>query len=189
MPRRAASGLLLVQMAKMLGAHVIGTVGTEEKAQQAKEAGADEVIDLHQRRFHRQGERHARGLRFGGQVHFPAQPRLSAPARHDGDLRKRQRPGPGFRAADSVAERIAVPDPAEPGALHADAEEVQWRAGDVLGWIAHGKLKLHIHGTYPLAEAGQAQSDLESRKTTGKLILLPSTSHHPSGAGLQPALD
>jgi len=51
-------------------------------------------------------------------------------------------------------------------------EELLWRAGDVLGWISEGKLKLRIHGTYPLAEAAQAHRDLESRQTTGKLLLV-----------------
>ena len=49
---------------------------------------------------------------------------------------------------------------------------LHWRASDVLDWISEGKLKLHIHKVYPLAEAAQAQRDLESRKTTGKLLLV-----------------
>jgi len=53
------------------------------------------------------------------------------------------------------------------------AEELDWRAGDVLNWIGQGKLKLHIHKVYPLREAAQAQNDLEGRKTTGKLLLVP----------------
>ena len=52
-------------------------------------------------------------------------------------------------------------------------EELLWRAGDVLNWIASGKLKLHIHKTYKLSEAGQAQTDLASRNTSGKLVLVP----------------
>jgi NADPH2:quinone reductase len=50
-------------------------------------------------------------------------------------------------------------------------EELLWRAGDVLGWVASGRLKLRIAGVYPLAEAAAAHRDLESRKTAGKLIL------------------
>ena len=52
-------------------------------------------------------------------------------------------------------------------------EELEWRAHDVLGWIAAGKLKLRIHQTYPLSEVAQAHRDLEGRKTTGKLLLIP----------------
>jgi NADPH2:quinone reductase len=52
-------------------------------------------------------------------------------------------------------------------------EELLWRAGDVLNWIASGKLKLRIDRTYPLAEAAAAHRDLEGRKTMGKLLLIP----------------
>jgi len=52
-------------------------------------------------------------------------------------------------------------------------EELDWRAGDVLRWVAEGKLKVHIDRTYPLAEAAQAHRDLEGRRTTGKLLLIP----------------
>ena len=50
-------------------------------------------------------------------------------------------------------------------------EELLWRAGDVLNWVASGKLKLRIDRTYPLAEAAAAHRDLEGRKTAGKLLL------------------
>jgi NADPH2:quinone reductase len=53
----------------------------------------------------------------------------------------------------------------------ATREELLWRAGDVLSWIANGDLKLSIHHTYPLSDARQAQEDLAARKTTGKLLL------------------
>ncbi|HUH61516.1 MAG TPA: zinc-binding dehydrogenase, partial [Terracidiphilus sp.] len=55
----------------------------------------------------------------------------------------------------------------------ATPEELAWRAGDVLKWVAQGKLKLHIHKVYRLADAAQAHRDLEGRKTTGKLLLVP----------------
>jgi NADPH2:quinone reductase len=51
--------------------------------------------------------------------------------------------------------------------------ELEWRAGDVLGWAAMGELKLRTEFVYPLAEAAQAQTDLEARKTTGKILLEP----------------
>jgi len=51
--------------------------------------------------------------------------------------------------------------------------ELEWRAGDVLGWAASGQLKLRTEHTYPLAEAAQAHTDLEARKTTGKILLEP----------------
>ena len=52
-------------------------------------------------------------------------------------------------------------------------EELLWRAGDVLSWVASGKLKVGIHRAYPLAEAAQAHRDLEGRQSTGKLLLIP----------------
>jgi NADPH2:quinone reductase len=55
----------------------------------------------------------------------------------------------------------------------ATKEELAWRAGDVLNWIGDGSLKLHIERVYKLPETGQAQQDLESRATTGKLVLEP----------------
>jgi NADPH2:quinone reductase len=55
----------------------------------------------------------------------------------------------------------------------ATREDLEWRAGDVLGWIENGELKLRIHKQYPLADAAQAHRDLEGRKTTGKLLLIP----------------
>ena len=55
----------------------------------------------------------------------------------------------------------------------ADTEELRWRAGEVFDWIAKGELDVRIGGTYPLSEAARAQEDLASRRTTGKLLLLP----------------
>jgi len=55
----------------------------------------------------------------------------------------------------------------------ADADELRQRASDVLDWILKGELDVRIGGTYPLAEAARAQHDLASRRTTGKLLLLP----------------
>jgi NADPH:quinone reductase len=52
-------------------------------------------------------------------------------------------------------------------------EELLWRAGDVLGWVASGELKLRIERTHPLSQAAQAQMDLAGRKTAGKLLLIP----------------
>jgi NADPH2:quinone reductase len=56
----------------------------------------------------------------------------------------------------------------------ADPEELRWRAGEVFDWITKGELDVRIGGTYPLADAARAQEDLTGRRTTGKLLLLPS---------------
>ena len=54
-----------------------------------------------------------------------------------------------------------------------DDEELRWRSGEIFSWIAKGELDVRIGGTYPLAQARQAQEDLAARRTTGKLLLLP----------------
>jgi NADPH2:quinone reductase len=167
------TGALLVQMAKMLGAHVIGTVGSEEKAAQAKAAGADEVVIYTKEDFTAK----AKGMNVvydsvgkstfmqsldclrprGLMVNFG---NASGPAPDVPPLLLTQK-GSLFLTRPSLAHHLAT------------QEELDWRAGDVLKWIAQGKLKLHIHKVYPLAEAARAHRDLEGRGTTGKLLLTP----------------
>jgi NADPH:quinone reductase len=166
-------GLLLVQMAKMLGARVIGTVGNEEKAKQAKAAGADEVVIYTKEDFTAK----AKGMHVvydsvgkstfmqsldclrprGMMVSFG---NASGPVPDFAPLILNQK-GSLFLTRPSLAHYTLTP------------EELAWRAGEVLNWIGQGKLKLHIHKTYPLADAAQAHRDLESRQTTGKLLLIP----------------
>ncbi|HTC89622.1 MAG TPA: quinone oxidoreductase [Bryobacteraceae bacterium] len=165
------TGSLIVQMAKMLGARVIGTVGDEEKAKQAKAAGADEVIIYTKDDFTTK----AKGMHVVydsvGQSTFTQsldclRPRgmmvsfgnASGPVANFAPLILSQK-GSLFLTRPTLASYTATP------------EELDWRANDVLNWIGQGKLKLHIHKTYPLAEAAQAHRDLEGRKTTGKLLL------------------
>jgi NADPH:quinone reductase len=167
------TGLILVQMAKMIGARVIGTAGTEEKARQAKEAGADEVVVYTKEDFTAK----AKGMHVvydsvGKSTFLPSldclRPRgmmvtfgnASGPAPDFSPLLLIQK-GSLFVTRPTLAHYIATP------------EELSWRAGDVLNWVAQGKLKLHINKVYPLAEAAQAHRDLEGRKTTGKLLLTP----------------
>jgi NADPH2:quinone reductase len=166
-------GLLLVQMAKMLGARVVATTGSDEKARLAREAGADEVVVYTRDDF----APRAQGMHVVydgvGQATFLKsldclRPRgmmvtygnASGPVPDIAPLLLSQK-GSLFLTRPSLAHYTAT------------REELLWRAGDVLQWIAEGKLKLHIHKSYPLAEAGQAQRDLEGRHTIGKLILLP----------------
>ena len=166
-------GLLLVQMAKMLGARVIGTVGNEEKAKQAKAAGADEVVIYTQEDFTAK----AKGMHVvydsvGKSTFLQSldclRPRglmvnygnASGPAPEIAPLLLTQK-GSLFLTRPSLAHYTST------------VEELDWRAGDVLNWVAQGKLKVHIHKVYPLAEAAQAHRDLEGRHTTGKLLLIP----------------
>jgi len=166
-------GLLLVQMAKMLGARVIGTVGNEEKAKQAKAVGADEVVIYTQEDFTAK----AKGMHVvydsvGKSTFLQSldclRPRglmvnygnASGPAPEIAPLLLTQK-GSLFLTRPSLAHYTST------------VEELDWRAGDVLNWVAQGKLKVHIHKVYPLAEAAQAHRDLEGRHTTGKLLLIP----------------
>lgn len=166
-------GLILVQMAKMLGAHVTGTAGTEAKAEQARQAGADEVIVYTQEDFvPRAKNMHVVYDSVGKATFLKSldclRPRgmmvtfgnASGPAPEFAPLILSQK-GSLFLTRPSLAAYIL------------DRQELQWRAGDVLTWIAQGKLHLHIHKTYALSDAAQAHHDLEARRTTGKLILVP----------------
>ena len=166
-------GLLLVQMAKMIGARVVGTVGNEEKAKQAKAMGADDVVIYTKEDFVPKCKgMHVVYDSVGKTTFLPSldclRPRgmminygnASGPAPEIAPLLLTQK-GSLFLTRPSLAAYIATP------------EELAWRAGDVLNWIAQGKLKLHIHKVYPLRDAAQAHRDLEGRHTSGKLLLTP----------------
>lgn len=172
-------GLLLVQMAKMRGARVIGTAGTEEKAHLAKEAGADEVIVYTREDF----VERTKELTGGEGVHVVYDG--VGKATFDGDLdvlRLRgylvlfgQSSGPVPPVDLQVLNRKGGLFVTRPSLAHytATREELLWRAESVLSWIGQNNLQVRIGATYPLAEAAQAHRDLEGRRTTGKLILVP----------------
>lgn len=169
-------GLLLTQVAKLRGARVIGTVSTPEKEKLARQAGADEVIGY---------ENFADEVKkiTGAGVHV-VYDGVGA-ATFEGSLASLR---PRGMLALYGAASGAVP-PFDPQRLNAAGsifltrpslnhyiltrEELLWRAGDVLGWVASGALKVHISQRYPLSEARRAHEDLEGRRTTGKLLLIP----------------
>jgi NADPH2:quinone reductase len=172
-------GLLLVQMAHNIGAHIIATVSTEEKAKLAREAGADEVILYTQSDFETETKRLTDGKGVDvvydsvGKTTFEKglnvlRPRgmmalfggSSGPAPAIDPLTLAQK-GSLFLTRPSLAHYTMT------------SEELQHRAGAVLGMIRDGKLKLRIEHVYPLADVQQAHRDLEARKTTGKLLLVP----------------
>ena len=173
------AGRLIVQMAKMLGATVYGTAGSEAKAALAKEAGADEVIIYTRDDFAAKVKEFTKGK--GLDVIYDS---VGASTFLKGlDL---LRP----RGTMALFGQSSGPvDPIDPGILNPKGslfltrpslahhcltrEELLWRAQDVLGWIGSGKLKLRIDKTYPLANAADAHRDLEGRKTAGKLLLIP----------------
>lgn len=172
-------GLLLVQMAHKIGARVIGTVSTEQKAKLAREAGADDVILYTQTDFEAETKRLTGGKGLDvvydsvGKTTFDKglnllRPRgmmvlygaSSGPVAPIDPLVLTQK-GSIFLTRPSLGHYIIT------------SQELQARAGAVFKMIKDGDLKLRIEHTYPLAGAQQAHRDLEGRKTTGKLLLLP----------------
>ncbi|HXQ70489.1 MAG TPA: quinone oxidoreductase [Pyrinomonadaceae bacterium] len=171
-------GLLLVQMAKKIGARVIGTAGTGEKAQLARDAGADECIVYTETDFETETRRLTDGKGVNvvydgvGKATFEKGLNVLVPRGYmvlfggssgavpPFDLIKLSQKGSLFVTRPTLVNYIAT------------REDLEWRAGDVLGWIATGELKLRIHKAYPLVEAPQAHRDLEGRRTTGKLLLI-----------------
>jgi len=172
-------GLLLVQMCKLIGARVIGTAGSENKAKLARDAGADEVIVYTEQDFEAETRRltedqgvhvvydgvgkdtFAKGLKVlrprGYLVLFGGASGAVPPF----DLLELTKHGSLFVTRPSLQHYVAT------------RAELEQRSGDVLQMITTGNLKLRIHKTYSLAEAETAHRDLEGRKTTGKLLLIP----------------
>ncbi|MFZ0771351.1 MAG: quinone oxidoreductase [Candidatus Sulfotelmatobacter sp.] len=172
-------GLLLVQMAHNIGARVIATVSTEEKAKLARDAGADEVILYTQADFESETKRFTGGKGVDvvydsvGKTTFDKGLNILRPrgmmvlfggssgAVPPFDLINLTQKGSLFVTRPSLGNYIST------------REDLVARSGAVFGMMAAGKLKLRIEHTYPLAEAQQAHRDLEGRKTTGKLLLIP----------------
>jgi len=172
-------GLLLVQMAKKIGARVIATAGTEEKAQLARDAGADETIVYTQVDF----EAETRRLTEDKGVHVVYDGVGKVTFEKDLNVLRPRGYLVLFGGASGAVPPFDLIKLSQKGSLYitrptlahytATREELEWRANEVLGMIAGGDLKLRIHHVYPLAEAQQAHRDLEGRKTTGKLLLKP----------------
>jgi NADPH2:quinone reductase len=172
-------GLLLVQMARAIGARVIGTASSDEKAKLAREAGADEVIIFTRQDFEAEVKRLTGGkgvdVVYDGVGMATFEKNLNV-------MRLR-----GMLVIYGMSSGPVPPvDPAklsEKGSLYmarttlahftATREELLARTGALFAMIADGKLKLRIAKTYPLAEAPQAHQDMEARKLAGKLLLIP----------------
>src|ERR1022692_1312949 len=170
------AGGLIVQMAKNLGARVFGTVSTEEKAQIARDAGADEIILYTEREF----DVEARSLTGGhgvdvvydsvGKTTFEKSLNALRPRGTLALFGQSSGSVPAFDAAILAKGSLFLTRPGLPHYL-LTREELLWGAGEVLDAIDAGTLRLRIDRTYPLAEAAAAPRDLESRKTAGKLLL------------------
>jgi NADPH:quinone reductase len=172
-------GLLLCQMAKLRGARVIGTVSSEEKAALAREAGADEVVNYTQEDFAEAAKRFGGGRGLDvvydgvGKDTFDKSLTTLRPRGYMVLFGQSSGPVPPFDPQTLNARGSLFLTRPSLGFYTLDRDELMWRARDLFGWIAEGKLKLRIGKTYPLAEAAQAHRDLNGRATTGKLLLIP----------------
>jgi NADPH2:quinone reductase len=171
------TGRLIVQMAKMIGARVISTVGSEAKARLTLGDGASAAILYNTQDFVAEVKRLTDGAGVDvvydsvGQATFLKSLDCLKPC--------------GLLAAFGQSSGATGPiDPlllSQKGSLYltrptlgtyiAQRKDLEWRASDLFDWIASGRLKIRIDKVYPLSEAAQAQRDLEGRKTTGKLVL------------------
>ena len=172
-------GLLLTQIATRLGAKVITTVSSEEKAELSREAGAKEAILYTEKDFEVEIKRITNGKGVDvvydsvGKTTFDKSLNCLRPrgmlALFGGssgpvplfDLIQLSGKGSLFLTRPSLWHYIAT------------RSELEWRAGKILDWVATGELKLRMEHMYSLGEAAQAQTDMEARKTTGKILLEP----------------
>jgi NADPH2:quinone reductase len=172
-------GLLLVQVAKKLGATVIGTTSTEEKAGLVREAGADYVILYTQTDFETETKRLTDGR--GVDVVYDSVGKTT----FEKSLNVLRMRGMLVLFGQSSG-KVPPIDPltlnakgslflTRPTVFHytASREELLWRSGDVFNWLTAGELKVRIDHQLPLAETAEAHRLLESRQTAGKLLLIP----------------
>ena len=171
-------GLLLIQMVKRLGGYVFSTVSTDAKAQLAKDAGADEVILYTSQNFAEEINKATNGQGVEvvydavGQTTFDGS--ISSLARRGYMVLYGQASGPvppvDPRVLGNGSKFLTRPGL---GDYTATRQELDQRAGDVLGWVKSGELKLRIEHVMALSEASEAHRQLESRLTTGKVVLIP----------------
>jgi NADPH2:quinone reductase len=172
-------GLLLVQVARMSGARVVATVSTPQKAELARDAGADEVILYTEKDFVAEVKRITDGR--GVQAVYDSVGRTTF-------LKSLDCLAPrgmmvSFGQSSGKVEAVEPTLLSAKGSLFltrptlghyiADSASLQRRARDVLRWVATGRLSLRIGATFPLEQAAEAHRQLESRSTTGKVILIP----------------
>jgi NADPH2:quinone reductase len=172
-------GLLLTQIATRLGARVITTVSTREKAELARDAGATDVILYTEQDFEEEVKRLTGGKGVDvvydsvGKTTFDKSLNCLRPRGLLALFGASSGPVPPFDLTQLNSKGSLFVT--RPTLWHyvTTRAELEWRAGDVLGWAASGKLKLRTEFIYPLAAAAQAHTDLEGRKTTGKILLEP----------------
>ena len=172
-------GLLLVQMAKQCGARVFGTVSTEEKAALAREAGAEAAILYTRQDFEAEVKRltDGKGVQVVydsvGKTTFEKSLNCLAPLGYLVLYGQASGPVAPFDPAVLSGKGSLFLTRPTLGHYTADRASLEQRAGDVLGWIAAGKLKLRMEHNFALRDAAKAHESLEGRQTTGKVLLLP----------------
>ena len=172
-------GLLLCQIAKMRGARVIGTAGSPEKAKVAREAGADETIDYSKQDFEAEVRRLTGGKGVQvvydgvGKSVFDKSLNCLAPRGTMVTFGNASGPVPAVEPLTLSQKGSLFLTRPTLGHYIATREDLEARAGDVLGWIASGRLKIRVGAEFPLARAAEAHRALEGRKTTGKVLLIP----------------
>ncbi|MCX6623104.1 MAG: zinc-binding dehydrogenase, partial [Acidobacteria bacterium] len=172
-------GLLLIQMAKMLGATVIGTTSSEDKARLATQAGADHVILYDRTDFQVETRRLTAGRGVNvvydsvGKSTFEQSINSLAPRGMMVTFGNASGPVPPVEPLLLSQKGSLFLTRPTMGHYIDTRELLLWRAGDVLRWVAQRKLKLQISQVFPLADAGKAHEFLASRRSTGKLLLNP----------------
>lgn len=172
-------GLLLIQVAKKAGATVIGTVSTPEKAELAKNAGADHVILYSQTDFAAETRRitNEKGVDVVydsvGVATFEKSLTVLKPRGVMALFGQSSGPVPPFNLAE--LNRLGSLYVTRPSLFHyiATREDLLWRSGEVFTWMKEGALKVRIDRTLPLESAPEAHTLLAGRKTAGKLLLIP----------------
>ena len=172
-------GLLLVQIAKKRGAHVIGTVGSPEKAELARDVGADDVIIYTRQNFVEETKRLTDGHgvdvvydSVGKSTFFPG---LDVLVPRGTMVLFGQSSGPVVPIDPQILNQKGSLYLTRPTLQHyvASREELLWRAREIFTWVASAEVKVRIGAEYPLGEAAEAHRALEGRKTTGKVLLRP----------------
>ena len=172
-------GLLLTQIATRIGARVITTVSSEAKAELSREAGASDVILYTEQDFEAGVKRltHGKGVDVVydsvGKTTFEQSLNCLRPRGLLVLFGGSSGPVPPFDLIQLSSKGSLYVT--RPTLWHyvATRSELEWRANDVLGWAASGELKLRTEHVYSLTDAAQAQTDMETRKTTGKILLEP----------------
>lgn len=173
-----ATGLLVAQMAKRLGATVYGTVSNDEKARLAVESGVDEAIIYTRVDFEQEVKRMTGGSGVDvvydsvGQDTFDKSLACLKPRGYMVLFGQSSGPVPPFNLRSLAPKSLYVTRPML-GDYISDPAELDWRAQDLFAWVADGSLKVRIGGEFPLAQAPEAHRQLQDRERIGKLLLIP----------------